>query len=606
MTGNRLFYGDNLDVLRSGDIAPGSVDLVYLDPPFNSNRIYNVLFGATGDAQAQIQAFDDTWKWSNETDQTYEALIGGVLPTHVADALEAMRGLLKESNLMAYLTNMTPRLVELHKSLKSTGSLYVHCDPTASHYLKVMLDTIFGAAQFRNEIIWRRTGAHTPQSSYGPIHDVILFYTKTQKYFFNVIRRPYTLKHVETRYKQQPDGRWKFTSGGNILTGFGTRTGESGQVWRGFNPTAKGRHWAVPGFVAAQMPPTFADLGVLDKLDAGYQAGLIEIIPGHAWPEPVRYLKPGDGSPVGDIWAYQPGTEGVLAETNACIDSEVAYLGPTAPERLGYETQKPVGLLERIINSSCPLDGVVLDPFCGCGTTLDAAVNLNRHWIGIDITYLSVDLIRNRLRTTHGASIDSTYEVLGVPADLAGAHDLFHHSPFDFERWAVSLVRGTPNAKQVGDKGSDGVIGFVTGKKSRARAVVSVKGGRQLTPSMVRDLEGVVAKTKGAEMGVLITLHPSTKGMRDAAATGGTYRDWVGNSYAKIQIISIEELLGGKKLSMPPVIPPYTEAQKKVVIAQQLAFGIDEDEDMPAEAEVMPDEADEADVTPDNGDETDE
>ncbi|MDQ1678051.1 MAG: hypothetical protein QOC93_3195 [Actinomycetota bacterium] len=596
MTGNRLFYGDNLDVLRSGDVSAGSVDLVYLDPPFNSNRIYNVLFGAAGDAQAQVQAFDDTWKWSNQTEQAYEQLVGGGLPPQVSDALEAMRGLLRESNLMAYLINMTPRLVELHKALKSTGSMYVHCDPTASHYLKVILDTIFGPAQFKNEIIWRRTGAHGPQSSFGPIHDVILFYTKTQNYYFNVVRRPYTLKHVRTRYTQQSDGRWKFTSGGNVLTGAGATEGESGRTWRGFNPTLKGRHWAVPGFVSAQMPPNFVELGVLDKLEAAYQAGLIEIKPGRAWPEPVRYLEPGDGSPVGDIWAYQPGTEGVVAGTGGCIDEDVAYLGPTSPERLGYPTQKPVGLLERIINASCPPDGVVLDPFCGCGTTLDAAVNLNRTWIGIDITYLSIDLIRNRLRTTHGESIDSTYEVLGVPADLASAHDLFHRSPFDFERWAVSLVRGTPNTKQVGDKGSDGVIRFVTGKKGRANAIVSVKGGKQLTPSMVRDLEGVVAKTKNAEMGVLITLHPTTKGMRDAAATGGTYRDWVGNVYSKIQMVSVEELLGGAKLSMPPVVPPYTEAQKKVAVVQQLAFGIDEDEDMPAEVGVMPDEADESDA----------
>ncbi|MHA6781896.1 DNA methyltransferase [Pseudonocardia saturnea] len=590
MAGNQLFYGDNLDVMRSGEIAPNSVDLVYLDPPFNSNRIYNVLFGAVGDAAAQVQAFDDTWKWTNETDQTYDALIGGTLPTHVADALQAMRGLLSESNLMAYLVNMTPRLVELHRLLKRSGSLYIHCDPTASHYLKVILDVIFGAEFFCNEIVWRRTGAHTPRRSFGPTHDIILLYTKSANYYFNIIRRPYTRKHVDSRYKLQPDGRWKFTSGGNVLTGAGAGGGESSQPWRGFDPAPKNRHWAIPGFVASQMAPEFLTMGTLDRLEAAYQAGLIEIIPGRAWPEPVRYLGVGDGSPVGDIWSYQPGTEGVLASGDQCIDEDVAYLGPTSPERLGYPTQKPVGLMERIINASCPPDGVVLDPFCGCGTTLDAAVRLNRRWIGIDITYLSVDLIRNRLRTTHGDSIDSTYEVLGVPADLSGAHALFARSPFDFERWAVSLVRGTPNAKQVGDRGSDGIIRFVTGRKSNSRAIVSVKGGRQLAPTMVRDLEGVVAKTSSAEIGILITLHPTTKGMRDAAATGGTYRDWVGNTYPKIQLFSIEELLSGAKPKMPPVIPPYTEAQKRVEPeGQQLAFGIDEADDLPSEVGVVPD-----------------
>jgi DNA methylase/NACHT-associated inactive restriction endonuclease len=456
------------------------------------------------------------------------------------------------------------------------------------------MDTIFGAVQFRNEVIWRRTGAHTPRSSYGPVHDTLLLYTKSSDYYFNVIRRPYTRKHAASRYTLQADGRWKFTSGGNILTGAGAGEGESSQPWRGFDPAAKNRHWAVPGFVTAQMPPEFVSLGVLDKLEAAYQAGLIEIIPGRAWPEPVRYLEPGDGSPVGDIWCYQPGTEETLHGTDACIDADVAYLGPTSPERLGYPTQKPVGLMERVINASCPPGGVVLDPFCGCGTTVDAAINLKRSWIGIDITYLSIDLIRNRLRTSHGDAIDDTYEVLGVPADLASAHDLFERSAFDFERWAVSLVRGTPNAKQVGDRGSDGVIRFSTGEKTRAKAIVSVKGGKQLTPSMVRDLEGVVAKTKEVEMGVLITLHNATKGMRDAAATGGTYRDHFGNAYPKIQIFSVEEILSGARCQMPPVIAPYTEARKRAPADEQLAFGIDEADDLPAEVGVAPDAAEDA------------
>ncbi len=585
---NVLYYGDNLDVLQSGDVPAGSIDLIYLDPPFNSNRVYNVLFdGATG-AEAQVQAFDDTWTWSNETDQIYDDLQATLAPP-IADALAAVRSLLQESNLMAYLVHMAPRLVELHKALKLSGSLYVHCDPTASHYLKVILDRIFGAQQFRNEIIWRRTGAHTPSASFGPIHDVLLFYTKSPDYFFRVLRRPYTRKHVESRYRQQPDGRWKFTSGGNVLTGAGAGGGESSQPWRGFDPAAKDRHWAMPGFVTAQMPPEFADLGALDKLESAYQAGLVEIIPGRTWPEPLRYLEPGDGSPVGDIWCYQPGTEQTLAGTDECIDQDVAYLGPTSPERLGYPTQKPVGLLERIITASCPPDGIVLDPFCGCGTTLDAAINLGRKWIGIDITYLSIDLIRNRLRRTHGDEIDSTYGVRGVPADLASAHALFARSPFDFERWAVSLVRGTPNAKQVGDRGSDGIIRFSTGAKTSARAIVSVKGGKQLAPTMVRDLEGVVAKTDEAEMGVLVTLHPATKGMRDAAATGGTYRDAFGNAYPKIQILSVEEILTGAKPSMPPVIAPYTEALRRIVPQEQLTFGIDEAESLPAEVDVAPD-----------------
>lgn len=578
---NTLYYGDNLDVLRQ-HIATESVDLIYLDPPFNSNRIYNVLFGSADNAQAQIQAFDDTWKWSNETDAMYDDLVtGGGLPPGAAQALSGFRSLLNASNLMAYLVNMAPRLVELHKCLKSSGSLYIHCDPTASHYLKVLLDVIFGAPNFRNEIIWRRTGAHTPRKSYGPIHDVILFYTKTDTYYFQVIRRPYTKKHVQTRYTLQPDGRWKFTSGGNVLTGAGSGEGESSQPWRGFDPASKNRHWAMPGFIAAQMPLEFEKLGPLAKLEAAYVARLIDIVPGNAWPTPVRFLEPGDGNPLGDIWCYEPGTEGTLTDTEACIDEDVAYLGPTDPERLGYPTQKPIGLLERIIRSSCPDDGVVLDPFCGCGTTVDAAINLDRRWIGIDITYLAVDLIRNRLRLTHGESIDATYETLGVPADLASAHALFDRSPLDFERWAVSLVRGTPNQKQVADRGIDGIIRFMTSRKESANAIVSVKGGKQLTPMMVRDLEGVVGKTKSAELGLLVTLHHATKGMRDAANTSGTWIDRFRNHYPKIQILNVEELLKGTHPQLPPIIPPYTEARRRVEAeGQQLTFVPADDDDV--------------------------
>lgn len=571
---NQLFYGDNLKVLRSGDIAPSSIDLVYLDPPFNSDRVYNIVFDGAGDAAAQIQAFDDTWKWSNETEASYDEMTqGGGLPPHLGDCLSAFRGLLRESNLMAYLVNMTPRLFELHRVLKPTGSLYIHCDPTASHYLKVLLDVIFDARNFRNEIIWRRTGAHAPQRSFGPIHDTLLFYTKSNDYYFQTLRRPYTKKHVESRYTLQPDGRWKFTSGGNVLTGAGAGGGASSQPWRGFDPAAKNRHWAMPGFITEQMPDSFRQLGPIEKLEAAYEAGLIDIVPGNAWPTPVRYLRDGDGSPIGDIWCYEPGTEGVLAGTAEGIDADVAYMGPTDPERLGYPTQKPTGLLERIINASCPPEGVVLDPFCGCGTTLDAAVNLGRSWIGIDITYIAIDLIRNRLRQAHGDAIDSTYEVRGVPADLAAAHALFTASHLDFERWAVSLVRGTPNERQVGDKGKDGVIRFATGRKSRASAIVSVKGGKQLAPTMVRDLEGVVAKTKDAEVGVLVTLHSATKGMRDAAATSGYYIDPFGSRHPRIQIVSVEELLHGKQLSLPPIIPPYTEARRRAIDnSQQLAM----------------------------------
>lgn len=320
MPKNTLYYGDNLEVLRQY-IADQSVDLVYLDPPFNSNRAYNVLFtNRKGEeARAQIQAFDDSWSWSPETDADYERLIS-TSPPKVADALEGLYRLLGSIDLMAYLVMMVPRLLELRRVLKDTGSLYLHCDPTASHYLKVVSDAIFGAENFRNEIVWRRTGAHTTPRRWETIHDILFFYTRGANYYFAPVVRPYTRAHVQQRYVEDSHGRLKFVTGGNILTGPGATRGDSGQPWRGFDPTVKKRHWAIPGYLAEQMPDEFSRLTVTEKLEALFQAGHIEIKPGAAWPHPVKYLKPGeDGIYAPDIWAYQPGTEGVLFGTNEGI-----------------------------------------------------------------------------------------------------------------------------------------------------------------------------------------------------------------------------------------------------------------------------------------------
>ena len=371
---NQLFYGDNLDVLGR-HVADESVDLVYLDPPFNSNADYNVLFAERDGTQAaaQIKAFEDTWRWDEGAARAYADVVeaGG----RVSQVMQAFRTSLGESDMLAYLAMMAPRLVELQRVLKPTGSLYLHCDPTASHYLKMLLDAVFGPANFRNEIIWRRTGAHGAQRSFGPIHDTILFYSKPPDYFFRIVKGPYMRGHVERRYTKDDEGRMKFTSGGNVLTGPGATQGESGQPWQGFNPSKKNRHWAVPGFLSRQMPPEFMTLGVLEKLDVLYEKGLIEIEVDAAWPTPVRFLNEADGHPLQDIWAYQPYTNNTVHGTKDGIDEDVKWLGPTDPERLGYQTQKPLGLLSRIIRSSCPKDGLVLDPFCGCGTTIAAASN---------------------------------------------------------------------------------------------------------------------------------------------------------------------------------------------------------------------------------------
>ena len=385
---NHLYYGDNLDVLKQS-VNSGTVDLIYLDPPFNSSRIYNVGFASAGDAAAQIQAFDDTWTWSNETSQTYEFLVNqGGLPQLAAEALTAVRALLKESPMTAYMVAMTPRLVELHRVLKATGSLYLHCDPTASHYLKVTLDAIFGPKQFRNEIIWRRTGAHGKVRRFGPTHDVILFYTKTDNYKWRGARQLYLRGHV-TDYFVQDDEGWRTNYYGNVLTGSGLRGGESGQPWKGVDPSAKGRHWAIPGQIVDDCGEDFSGMSQHQKLDRLMELGYITQEPGAYWPIYQHRIKPGDGVPAPDIWAYQPYTEGTVFGTEEGIDEDVRWLGTRDRERLGYPTQKPVGVLERIITASTDPGDLVLDPFCGCGTTLDAGVRTSRRWIGIDITYIA-------------------------------------------------------------------------------------------------------------------------------------------------------------------------------------------------------------------------
>jgi DNA modification methylase len=533
---NRLFYGDNLDVLQT-HIKDESVDLVYLDPPFNSNRNYNVIFGKhlrvdNGDA-AQIEAFGDTWVWTPTTDQQYQELISGGLPNEVANALMAMRTLLTENDAMAYLVNMAPRLVELHRVLKSTGSLYLHCDPTMSHFLKVLLDTIFGPEHFKSEVIWKRTGSHGSAKRYGPVHDVILFYSKSSTYTWNQVYGPYDPDYILDKFGKSDEG-------GNFqditLTGPEVRTGESGKPWRDVDPTASGRHWALPGFLIELgiIPATGT---VQERLDALDEAGRIYWT-SKGTPRLKFYVEDGKGMPLADVW------------------TDIGAINSQATERLGYPTQKPLALMERIVAASSNEGDVVLDPFCGCGTTIDAAQRLNRHWAGIDVTYISIDLIQKRLKDRFGEGIEDTYEVSGIPRDKAAALALFSQSPFDFERWAVSLINGQPNQKQVGDKGIDGVARFPLGdpnKKAKqvGEILVSVKGGKHIAPTFVRDLLGTV-NTRHAEMGVLITMAEPTRGVLDAVNHAGTYTHPANKqTFPKIQVITVGELLAGKRPNLP-------------------------------------------------------
>jgi DNA modification methylase len=485
-----------------------------------------------------------------------------------------MRSFLKENDMMAYLSMMAVRLLELHRVLKPTGALYLHCDPTASHYLKILLDSIFGKTQFVNEIIWRRTGSHNARRSFGPVHDVIHVFAKTNSYAFNIVRRPYMKGHVESRYTMNEKGEMRFTSGGNVLTGAGIRTGESGARWRQFDPTAKRRHWAIPGYYDSLMPPAYLQLSSPEKLEALLSAGYLEISDGAAWPTMVRYLDERDGVPLQDIWAYQPYTDGTVWGTNEGIDEDVAWLGPTDPDRLGYATQKPIGLLERILSASSNEGDVVLDPFCGCGTTVHAAEKLKRHWIGIDVTHLAISLIRRRL-------IDAfpyvQFDVHGVPKDIGAAQALSDQDKHQFQLWALSVIEAQPykGGQKGADGGVDGYLYFKPDGKVTEKAVVSVKGGGNVGVGMIRDLIATVDREK-AKIGVFLTLEDPTTRMLNEATAAGFYQPdmkFEGNRearrYEKIQILTIEDLFGGKRPHIPWVDPSVFKRAKRETSEKQ-------------------------------------
>ncbi|MCH8953190.1 MAG: restriction endonuclease [Proteobacteria bacterium] len=504
---NHLHYGDNLRVLRES-VDDTSVDLIYLDPPFNSNASYNVLFKGPGgtDSQAQIEAFDDTWHWTTSAEEAFaEVLTSG--NSDASEMLRAMRQFLGDNDMMAYLAMMAVRLIELHRVLKPTGSLYLHCDPTASHYLKILLDAVFGARNFRAEIVWKRTNARGTPRNWPHLHDVIFHYSdKNIKHAIPKVKADESkMPHTLITWR---DGKKYQTY---ELTGAGiTQDGESGKPWRGFNPTGMGRHW---GNSHAQ-------------LNAWAEADLIHFPPNNGFPrrrDEETFNPDNRMVTVGDVWV------------------DIDRINQAAKERLGYPTQKPVALLERIISASSNPGDLVLDPFCGCGTTVHAAEKLNRRWIGIDITHVAINLIRRRLRD---AFEGIEFGVHGVPMDLAGARELAEADKHQFELWAISLI---PNAqpwkggKKGADKGIDGVL-YVTGEgKKTERCIISVKGGANVGVAMIRDLVGTMDREK-APMSLFLTLAPPTKPMVAEAASAGFWdTDW--GQVPRLQIGTVEQLL---------------------------------------------------------------
>ena len=515
---NRLYFGDNLDILRE-HVADESVDLVYLDPPFNSNVNYNAFFQEqTGElSDAQIVAFEDTWHWGLESEAAYRAVVTDG-PENLADLLQAMRAFLGQSDMMAYLAMMAPRIAELHRVLKPTGSIYLHCDPTASHYLKLLMDATFGPVFYKNEIIWKRTSAHSDAKRYGRSHDVILYYTYSPQAVWNDPRQPYDEEYVAKYYRYQDDDGRRWMSGD--LSAAGLRGGGYEYEWNGVT-----RIWRVPQ-------------RTMEQWDA--EGRVFYTRNGIA--RRKRYLDESQGLRAQDLW------------------TDIQPVRSWHSELLDYPTQKPEALLERIINASSNEGDVVLDPFCGCGTATVAAERLNRRWVGIDITHLAMSLMRHRLHDTFGDDL-RPYEVVGVPQDPASAAALAQHDRYQFEWWGVSLVDARPakDRKKGADAGVDGVINFFDDNSGRAkRIVVQVKSGN-VNRSMIATLKGDMEREK-AEIGLFVTLNEPTRPMLQEAASAGFYtpEHYPDHQYPRLQILTVADLLNGAEAHYPRLAPAAT------------------------------------------------
>jgi DNA modification methylase len=483
---NRLYLGDNLDMLQK--VETESVDLVYLDPPFSSSKNYNVIFREEDSTRttAQHMVFEDTWRWDEKSAGVYEEVVraGG----RVSDVLQSFRTFLggsgsKGTPMLAYLTMMAPRLVELKRVLRLTGSIYLHCDPTASHYLKLLMDAVFSPECFRNEIIWSYRRWPSPAKHFQRMHDVVLFYARSPKgpETFNVSYEPNSPSY-EKRFK-----------------------------------------------------------------------GLTQVLDPESKTRKLTVDKKSKGLPQRDVW-------------------DIKIIPGSGRERLGYPTQKPEALLERIIDASTKPGDVVLDPFCGCGTTIAVAERRRRTWIGIDITHLAIAVVRHRL----GPRVK--FEFDGDPKTVGDARALAIESPFKFQCWAVGKLYGFPfEAKKGADKGIDGRISFhdepVGGDTKHI--IISVKSGKPHIQHL-RELIGVVQRDK-AHIGVLVTLDPPTKQMVSEAADSGYYEAvWWRSRHQRIQILTAQDLIDERGIDYPN--PPQTTTSPKRRVSsesapEQILFG---------------------------------
>ena len=515
---NELHFGNNLDVLRG--MSPSSVDLIYLDPPFNSNANYNVIYGTKrgGPSKAQAHAFQDTWQWGIDAKRALEEAAARHI--QVGALLDSFEKAFRGSEMMAYLAMMAVRLIEMHRVLKSTGTLFLHCDPTASHYLKILLDTLFGPKQFGAEIVWKRTSAHSDAGQgrrlLGYQHDIILQYMKSNEYVWNQGYHKYADQYADNTYRHVES--------------------ETGRRWGSFDITAPG------GADPKKRNPHYEFLGVTrywrfskDRMSQLHAEGrIVQSRPG-AVPRQKRYLDEMPGVPLQTLW------------------TDIPPIGAKAQERLGYPTQKPLALLERIIGLSSNPGDIVLDPFCGCGTAIEAAQKLSRKWIGIDVTYLAIHVIESRLTKAFGSEIRGEYKLFGRPEDAHDAQVLAGRDWLEFQKWAVWTLGGLPKDRPGADGGIDGVIRYHrVGIEQPNRAIVSVKGGQHVGVDAIHKLKSVVQR-EGAEIGVLVCINPPSAAMKREATSEGEVGP-PSRRVPKLQIVTIEQLFDENPINLPGII----------------------------------------------------
>ena len=514
---NQLYYGDNLEVLRKY-IKDESVDLCYIDPPFNSKRNYNQIYNNVGsEDRAQAQAFTDTWTWDEKANEGFDEMLGndaGRFNVKTVALLQGLDAVLGKGSLLAYLISMSLRITEIHRALKPTGSFYLHCDPTASHYLKLVLDAIFvtEGGEYQNEIAWVRTNSHNIASKYfSRVQDTVFFYTKTSKYKWNPHYTEYSPQQMKRYFPDPLTGR--------LITGQDlTMTGNANKnfTWRGTTPPPH-RGW---GFSEEQLEQLWEQGLILTKQDGTPRLDGRKV-----------FLDEKKGKPLGSVWG------------------DIERIGNTSAERLGYPTQKPEALLERIIRVSTDEGDVVLDAYCGCGTTVAVADRLGRKWLGIDITYQSISLILRRLEAQYGKEILDGITLNGIPKDMASANALAAKKDDrlrkEFEKWAVLTYtnnRAIINDKKGADKGIDGTAFFLTGRGENAKVIFQVKSGK-VERGDIAKLNSDRLREK-AELAVFITLKTPTKDMKTEAAPIGIYEHkLMGRSYPRIQIVTIKEIV---------------------------------------------------------------